>query len=257
MDLSREQLRAAQAENARRDFLSGINHEFRTPLNAVLGFASVIMGAKNTPANVRQFAGGIHEAGERILAHFEQIQTVKALEQAPAWTPEAIEVPDLLASIRTFAENHPLGDGIDLRIEDSGEVLAVHADRANLENALRQIVDNAVLYTPPGQPVIVACRRGAADAAVIEVMDRGPGFDPNVDFEKPVPFTRGSSHAGLNKPGLGLGLFIARNLLEASGVTLERRDHPEGGTIITLALPAAIAEAPPDKPARTSRKKTA
>ncbi|MCY1648797.1 HAMP domain-containing sensor histidine kinase [Caulobacter sp. SL161] len=253
VDLSREQLRAAQADNARQDFLSGINHEFRTPLNAVMGFSSVIMATKSVSSDVRQFASNIYDAGARILAHFEKIQTVKALDAAYVSPPEAVDVQDLLASIKAFAADHPMAVGIEVEIEDRGEVTAVHADRANLENALRQLVDNAVLYTPLGEKVILTCRPTELGQAVIEITDRGPGFDANVDFDNPVPFVRGSSHAGLNKPGLGLGLFIARNMLEASGVRLTRRDHPQGGTIVTLTLPASLAKT---KPAKKSRKKT-
>jgi two-component system sensor histidine kinase MprB len=124
--------------------------------------------------------------------------------------------------------------------------VAVKGDRERLLQVAANLLDNALKFTPEGGRVVlaVASGDGPADAAAsrgagatLTVADSGPGIDP-VDL--PFIFDRFyRSQAARGTQGVGLGLAIARGLVEAQGGVIEATDSPEGGAVVTVRLPAA------------------
>lgn len=242
-DLSEQRLRAVRAEDARKAFLSNMNHEFRNPLNAVIGFSSATMISPGLSEAVKKNLNHIFEAGTQILRHFEKLAEIRDLDLQTTKTSDLLNVEELMSALQTYSAGHPLGDLVTIRLEDSREVEAVCGAKSQIEGALRQLLDNAILYAPAGSSITVSCRLKGEAEAVIEIADRGPGMDANINLEHPEAFVRGISYAGFSKPGLGVGLFIARNLAELNGARLSHRANPGGGTIASLTL-TAVARSP-------------
>jgi len=239
-DLSEQRLRAVRAEDARNVFLSNMNHEFRTPLNAVIGFSSAAMTSSGLSDAVKKNLNHIFEAGTQILRHFEKLAEIRDLDLETKKTSDLFSAEELLCALQTYSAGHPLRDMVTIRFENSREVESVCGTKSQIEGALRQLLDNAILYSPAGSVVTVSCCAKGEAEAVIEIADRGPGIDPNINLEHPEAFVRGVSHAGFSKPGLGVGLFIARNLAELNGASLSHRANPGGGTIAALTLMAVV-----------------
>ena len=128
-------------------------------------------------------------------------------------------------------------DEVVVRATVTDRLPAVRGDRERLRQVLRNLIDNAVKYSPAGEEVRVsAYARGSK--VLVDVADRGPGIpreQQSLIFEK---FGRARSD-GHARPGTGLGLFIARSIAEAHGGALEVRSSPDRGSTFTLVLPSA------------------
>ncbi|MGY4388318.1 K+-sensing histidine kinase KdpD [Streptomyces sp. TE12347] len=135
-------------------------------------------------------------------------------------------------------------DSVELDIPETLPMVAV--DRGLLERAVANIVENAVKYSPEGQPVLVSAS-ALAERVELRVVDRGPGIPDEAKDRIFEPFQRyGDAPAGA---GVGLGLAVARGFTEAIGGTLTAEDTPGGGLTMVLTLPTAeAATGPHDAP---------
>ena len=127
-------------------------------------------------------------------------------------------------------------DEVPLTTSIAEPVPPIRGDRERLRQVLANLVENAVKYSPSGEPVEVSAAALNGNV-VVTVRDRGPGIasdDQSLIFEK-----FGRARSGKTLPGTGLGLFIARSIAEAHGGTLDVRSAPTEGATFTLVLPTA------------------
>ena len=127
---------------------------------------------------------------------------------------------------------------------DGDSALRVVVDRDRFKRALTNVVDNALRYSPPGAPVRISWATANDSTVRITVQDRGPGIDPGLlphAFEAGI---RGAPPAGSPDDGAGLGLTIAKRLLEHQCATLTAGNEPTGGATIHLTLKRAPATGP-------------
>jgi len=225
-------------ERARRDFVANVSHEFKTPLTAIRGFAETLLhGALEDRQNSRRFLGIICEHAERLarltddLLQLSQIEAGKLdLQRRPVSIAEIIE--PCLETVRLKAEEKELA--IDCYV--SPDLPLVNADPLALQQALQNLVDNAVRYNSPGGRIEI--RAQVRDAcAVIAVSDTGPGI-PQAEqgriFER---FYRMDTARSRAAGGTGLGLSIAKHLAEAHGGRIELQSEVGRGSTFTLVLP--------------------
>lgn len=226
-----------QLDQLKNDFIASISHELRAPLTLILGYAELLHGMGGTlPAGTRVgMASEVLEASKRLkevvdnLLDFAQLQRGEMRLQPVVYDL----VPDLEGALARYGKT-PGGDRLQL---EAPAELTVRADRDRLLVAVGHLLTNALRYAPAG-PVVVRAR---ADEGVvrIEVEDEGPGIpldeQPRV-WEK---FYRGAAVAGLNvQPGGGVGLAIARAIVEAHGGRVGLESAPGRGTLVWLELPA-------------------
>jgi len=225
----------ARTEELRNALLSSISHDLRTPLAAIMASASSLQefGETFDLATRRDLTATIQEESERMNAFVANLLNMTKLEAgALAVTRTRFGVQEVvdrtmrrqqLTHRRTVLEAAPFAE-----LEASG-------DPVLFEQALGNVVENAIRYSPAGSTVRIACER-ADDEAVVRVTDEGPGV-PSEDigriFDK---FYRSPSVAAT--AGTGLGLSIARGFMEAMGgvVTAANRPKPERGLAVTLRL---------------------
>lgn len=240
--ISRENVRleaVAQAEELRRALLASVSHDFRTPLAGILGSATSLVDLydKYDERVRRDLLLNIREQAYRLSRYVENLLGMSRVESQ---TLQAKPRPVPLEAF-VFETWESIADGLqsDRPKMAVPEDLWVMADPVLLRQALANVLENAVKYTPPGGQVEVAARRQDG-LATLAVADLGPGA-PEEDLEQLFkPYFRASNcKAG----GVGLGLFVSRSFMEAMGGTIraQRRAGAEQGMIFELCLPVAEA----------------
>lgn len=242
---SEDQLSRADDDKWRT--MAHLSHELRTPLNAVLGFSDILRGEQFGPLGDRRYAdyaSAIHGAGSAILQLVEDLLELSTAQSgALTLTRERVRCADLLQAVlaRHGDGARAAGVTIDTRLIAA----AVHADldpgKAGL--ALDNLIDNAVRYTPPGGRIWTSLDMDSRGAAVITIADTGLGMSPAQIRHALEPFGRVSNPliSQGHRAGLGLGLPLARRLVELHGASFDIRSQPGNGTTVTLRFPPDTA----------------
>jgi PAS domain S-box-containing protein len=246
-NLQEERVRLAQAQEAvrlRDEFLSIASHELRTPLTALqLQLQGARDRASATDAKVVQKLDRATRVGDRLAQLVEALLDVSRI--ATGRLTLNLEPCDLAEPVREVVEH--LADsassaGCQLTMTASAAIPG-RWDRLRIEQVAMNLISNAIKYAA-GEPIDVSISRDG-DMAVMEVRDQGPGIPedqlPRI-FER---FERAAStrHYG----GMGLGLYVARQIAEAHGGTITVANLPEGGACFTVRLPL-IVPAPSTQP---------
>ncbi|MGZ4335242.1 MAG: ATP-binding protein [Gaiellaceae bacterium] len=225
-------------ELAEREFVSNAAHELRTPLTTIIGAVEVLQaGAKEDPAERDRFLGHIEREAGR-LARLARAMLTLARAHSGQEQPrvEAVELAPLLREVAAGLRPHA-GVAVDVEVTDG---LAVEANRDLLEQALRNLADNAAKYTARGSVILRAYRDGST--VTLEVEDSGPGISPEVQRHVFDRFYRGERDAH----GFGLGLAIVRESVRTLGGRIELESSPGEGTVFRILLvPARVREEVP------------
>lgn len=236
----RERLRREVAD--REELLTVVSHELRTPVTVILGFARLLLSGRVGALGEEQqrFLGEIRKGSERLDAFIGNLlEAAHFLSGDTALEVSERSVEATLESVASMLK--PLVDerGIALRIA-SGDGLRARFDPVRIEQVLTNLVGNAIKFAPAGSTIDLLARPvpiGQGRFVEIEVADCGPGVsdeDRERIFE---PYVRGSDSHGAG--GLGLGLAIARRLVEAHGGDLRCLPREGGGSRFVFTLPSA------------------
>jgi two-component system OmpR family sensor kinase len=233
-----ERLRAALERE--RAFLADAAHELRTPLTALHLQAGTLARASGEAERSAAMAG-LTAGVQRVIHLVEQLLSLARQEPRAENTPVPVRVDDLAREV--VAELVPLADagGIDLGVS-SAQGASITGDPDALRTLLRNLVDNAVRYTPAGGRVDVSIEVPTSStagvpqfAARLVVADDGPGI-PATERER--VFDRFYRRPGATAPGSGLGLAIVRAIAAAHGATVTLNDGPGGnGLAVTVVFP--------------------
>jgi two-component system phosphate regulon sensor histidine kinase PhoR len=222
-------------EQLRSEFVANISHELKTPVTSVQGFAETLLTVDAPAHEVREFAGIIHQEATRLARLIEGLLNLSRLDSG-AWRP-ALEPLDLAALGGQVCQRlapQAAAAGVTLVPPSSGPV-QVAADPQQMDQAVGNLVDNAIKYAESGGRVEVSAGSGEG-YGWIEVADDGPGI-PAADlpriFER---FYRVDRSRSPRRPGTGLGLAIVKHIAQAHGgrVTVESRP---GRTVFCLSIP--------------------
>lgn len=236
-----ELARLAAAEESSRlkdEFLATLSHELRTPLNAIVGWVQMLQGGELPPARARQAVDVIGRNARLQAQLIEDILDVSRiitgkleLDRMP------LPVPQLIEGVVAGSAPAAQARRITLEAHIDPDVPMIEGDPKRLSQVLNNVLSNALKFTPDGGRVRLECR---ADGKTLEitVADTGAGipaeFLPFV-FDR---FRQGDSRSTRAHGGLGLGLAIARHLIERHGGTIQAlSDGPGKGTTVTIQLP--------------------
>jgi PAS domain S-box-containing protein len=245
-------LRAAlvEAESASRlksEFLAAISHELRTPLNAILGFSEIIRDRHLGPVPDRYagYAGEIHTSGQRLLGLVESILDFAAA--ASGRLQLKLEPVSVAPVLRAVVVLH--GAAIEERrhrvviVDDGAPAPLVVADARRLEEVASHLLSNAIKFTPPGGRLELRALSGGAQGG-FEIRDSGIGMTEDQIRTALQPFTQVDGRLERVQEGAGIGLPLARKLVDLQGGTLEVSSVPGVGTRVCVRLPlAAIGRA--------------
>jgi signal transduction histidine kinase len=225
--------REVEVARMKQDFVSAVSHEFRTPLTSIRQFAEILAAGRITNDDRRmRYYLELEEQAGRLQRLVDTLLNFGLMESgARQYRLVAVSLPELVERI---VREFPL-DGSGRRIERIGGSLMVQADGEALGVVLRNLIDNALKYSP-GQPAVwVEWRREGTDA-VVSVRDRGVGIpspERTTIFQK---FCRGSAAAATQAGGSGVGLAMVAQIASAHGSEIELESVPGQGSTFTLRL---------------------
>jgi signal transduction histidine kinase len=247
-DLEEASDRLEQVNRQKREFLAVTSHELRTPLNAIIGFADILAERLYGPLNDRQagYVEDIRSSGQHLLGLISEVLDVAKVESgALQLDVEAVDADALLAGIVTLFRDQAARAGVHLHL-DAGAIGVAEGDERKLRQVLVNLVGNAVALTPEGGSVTV--RAHATPATVhVAVADTGPGIAP-LDRER---IFEAYEQAARREGSTGLGLPLARRLIEAHGGHLDLETQLGQGSIFSFTLPRRHPRAATSAPAST------
>ncbi|MDX6480509.1 MAG: two-component system, OmpR family, phosphate regulon sensor histidine kinase PhoR [Gaiellaceae bacterium] len=218
-------------ELAEREFVSNAAHELRTPLTTIIGAVEVLQaGAKEDPAERDRFLAHIERESGR-LARLARAMLTLARAHAGTEAPriEAFALAPLLRAVAAELRPH---DGVSIDVEAADDLM-VQSNPDLLEQALRNLGENAAKHTAQGSVVLRAYSRGGS--VTVEVEDSGPGISPELQRHVFDRFYRGERDAD----GFGLGLAIVRETVRTLGGRIELDSSPGEGTVFRIVLAGA------------------
>ncbi len=243
-----EELRRLSA--LRADFVSLVSHEVRTPMAAVIGSARTLAQRwRELTAEQRDaFLSLIAEETERLAALVAEVLESSRIDDGSfSYAFAELDLAGLIGDTVAAAELHR--DSVKIVARIGPGLPPVQGDRARLRQVLTNLIDNAVKYSPEGAPVDVEAR-AVNGHVLVRVADRGSGIAPEdqaLIFEK-----FGRVRATASTPGSGLGLYIARAIVEAHQGTLEVDSALGEGSTFTLTLSGCGKPGARAPPARRS-----
>jgi PAS domain S-box-containing protein len=236
-----ELARLAAAEEASRlkdDFLATLSHELRTPLNAILGWVQMLQAEGLSTGRTRQ---AVDIIGRNARLQAQLIEDILDVSRIITGKLEIERVPVMVPQLVDTVVNGllPVAEGKKIRLTKvAADVPPIEGDPKRLHQVLANVVSNAIKFTPEGGRVEIGCS-AKGDAIEIEVRDSGVGIEPEFlpyIFDR---FRQADSRSTRKHGGLGLGLAIARHLLEQhQGEILAHSDGVGHGTTVTIRLPA-------------------
>jgi two-component system sensor histidine kinase SenX3 len=240
--LAEDQSESRRVEEVRRDFVANVSHELKTPVGALALLAETVEDAADDPDAVRRFAGRMRQEAARLTNLVQDIITLSRIQAAePVPDPTAVPLDAVIAEALDRCRMKANARGIALAdVGDRG--LGVHGDEDLLITAIRNLLENAVAYSPERTRVVVTTRR-AADRVEISVEDQGigiPARDLQRIFER---FYRVDPARSRATGGTGLGLAIVKHVTAAHGGTVTVRSVEGAGSTFTISLPLRSTDA--------------
>lgn len=238
---------------AKTEFLADVSHEIRTPLTVLRGNAEVGLALGDEGCSHGKMLDNIVRESERMSRMVEDLLFLARSDStAPPLRREALDAAPFLAEIASRAEDLLRERGSTL-VADLSAKGRLEADQARVEQAVMAVIDNAAKYGPLGGEVrLTGANEG--DYLRVEVVDEGPGI-PKEDLRRVFDrFYRPDKARSRALGGAGLGLSIAKTVVEAHGGSICAESRASGGTGISIWLPLAAGRDPARPPAREGKR---
>jgi two-component system cell cycle sensor histidine kinase PleC len=233
--------RAEAANISKSQFLAQMSHELRTPLNAILGFSEVMKGELFGPHSVpayKDYANDIHNSGQHLLNLINEILDLSRVEAGRyELNEEPVELTAIVEDCHHLLKLRAQNRGITIHELFEQELPRVWADQRAVRQICLNLLANAIKFTPQGGDIWLKVGWTASGGQYVSVKDNGPGIP---DEEIPIvlsSFGQGSTSIKSAEQGAGLGLPIAKSLIELHGGTLALKSKLRVGTEVVIALP--------------------
>jgi len=251
--LEKREARFAELDQLKSEFVSSVSHELRTPLTTIKALTRLLMRDGIDEVKRREYVETISVECDRQIDLVLNLLDLSRIEGGVLRvTHERVDVEELIASVVKSETRSAEKRSHDLRVERSRAIAAVCADPKALRRVLSNIIENAIKYTPDGGRIIVAADE-MEDQVAISVTDNGRGIPPEdmpILFDKfhrgrPAPHSAAMRNASTDAEfledadvsGVGLGLYLARNVMEQMGGRIGVESEVGRGSTFTLHLP--------------------
>lgn len=225
---------------AHKQLVASVGHELRTPLTSIRGYAETLLeGALDDAANARRFLQTIVAQSDRMLEMIVALLNLSRLEQdaeASHVDMEPLSVADILHAAEETCRPEAEGKSIQVQI-DCPELVQVRGNRRLLQQALVNLLDNAIKFSPAGSVVALRATR-VADRIHIAVEDQGCGIEARHLAHVFEPFYRVPQAESSGARGSGIGLALVRQIALVHGGSASAESRPGQGSRFSLALPA-------------------
>ena len=243
---------AEAASRAKSAVLATISHEFRTPLNGILGFAHLLQHA-DLPDKAQEQAQHIAHQGGMLLSLIDEVLAYTRIESlAPPQTDSTLDLPATLAELAEIFRHVAASKNLPVRIDLDQDLPArVAGEHDWLLGCLRPLIDNAVKFTQQGEVTLaVRVQREIQDECRVRftITDSGSGIPETVRHKLFKPFSQTENVTTRNHGGLGLGLAISARYAEWLSGELTCTSAPEGGSQFRFDWPTRIVSGSPQLP---------
>ena len=243
-------LQASQiANHSKTVFLSSMSHDIRTPMNAILGFATLLEKDAEIPAKVREYTGKITASGKHLLGLINDVLDMSKIESGKVvLTIGKFSLDDMIAAIDAIIRPMAADKAQDFEIEVTGVKHGqFEGDETRINQVLLNLLSNAVKYTQSGGNIrmrIIGLEQHSHqyEHIRIEVEDNGFGMTPEylkIIFD---PFTRAENSTTNKVQGTGLGMAITKSIVELMGGSIAVSSEVGKGTLFTVELELRISE---------------
>jgi two-component system sensor histidine kinase SenX3 len=234
---TRDVSEARRVESVRRDFVANVSHELKTPIGA-LGLLAETMAATDDPKVVQQLADRVVREADRLSRIVDDLLDLSTIEaqESPSRAPIPVrllvsETVDLVQAAADLAE-------VPIRVSPQPPEIEIACDRRQMRSALMNLLDNAIKYSGPGEPVEVGAQV-VGDRLELVVRDHGIGI-PTRDLERIFErFYRVDRARSRDTGGTGLGLAIVRHVVQAHGGEVTVTSSEGEGSTFTIQVPIA------------------
>lgn len=226
--------RAEELLHLKATFLNNMNHEIRTPLTGILGYAEIIV--ENADSEQREYAGIIQSAGQRLMETLSTILDLAHLEAGEfdlnsGHVDLERAAADAIGLLRGPAKKR----GLAISLETDSHPIIARGDHAAVRRVAYNILSNAVKFTTEGSISIRVFRQNGS--ACIEIADTGIGIEPRFIPELFCEFKQASAGLARTHEGAGLGLAISKRLAELMDGRIDVESEPGAGSRFTFSLP--------------------
>ena len=236
----RDMRREREAERAKADLLANISHELRTPLVPIKGYAMMLGRGRLKPADARDGVQAISDAADQLERVVKRLLEVAAGGDGVAPRLVVVHPKELLESVASRWRGKVRGRYRIQRKTDRN-LPPLRADRARLEEALDELMDNAVKFSPAGTSIRIGAKRDqlpdGRPAVAFFVCDEGQGVSEDVVSRIFEDFAQADTSATRSVGGLGLGLSVVRRAVQAHGGDLRRETAEGKGSCFSIVLP--------------------
>ena len=226
------------AEVSKSKFLESVSYALRTPLNTIMGFDELLMKPYFGELNSRQreYAEGIFESSNHLLVLIDDILDLASIQAGQMeLTKTRIDIRATLAGVLRETRHKAARRGLRYTVECGRDIGPIMIDERRVAEVLRDLIDNAIMFTPSGGAIAIGARR-EGDEVALWVADTGPGIEADQVEAVFGTFRRGAPRQG-HEPGVGLGLALAKSFIELHGGRVEIESGPGRGTRVTCTIP--------------------
>ncbi|MGF7087636.1 signal transduction histidine kinase [Kroppenstedtia sanguinis] len=234
----------ARLEQSQEEWITGVSHDLKTPLSSIKGYADLLATDRFqwTEAEVRQFAGYIQEKSDYMEQLLEDLSlTFRLKNEALPLQLRPVNVAELLRRSAIDLANDPRFENCEIQLDVPEERVTYPLDGAWFKRALDNLIANAAIHNPPGTRIRLALQiRGEQEECtyaglLFRVEDDGLGMDEEGVARLFDRYYRGTSTG--QEQGTGLGMAIAKQLVEAHGGEIQVESQPGSGTQVEIRLP--------------------
>jgi PAS domain S-box-containing protein len=225
-----------ESDRMKTEFISTAAHELRTPLTSILGFSQILLSPENiSAAEQKEFIRYIHQQAKALTGMVADLLDIARIESGQGLTlrKECCSAGELVTQLASFMQSGDQRSRYELAI--TSETAPLLVDKAKMAEVFENLLSNAVKYSPPGSPIRIAGEI-AGESYRFSVVDRGIGMTPEQVARVFDKFYRAdASDTAIG--GLGLGMSIVRNIVEAHGGNIWVESEPGRGTTVQFLIP--------------------
>jgi len=240
-DLVAARKRAEAASDQKSDFLAKMSHEIRTPLNGIIGFSEVILEERFGPLGndrYREYMKDIRESGEHLMSLVNDLLDLSKVEAGKLeMSFTGVRLNDLVEQCVAVMQPQSSRARVIIRTSLGHSMPAVVADTRSIRQVLLNILSNAIKFTGPGGQVIVSTALGETGEVFLRVRDTGVGMSESDIVTALEPFRQLPVTPSTGERGTGLGLPLAKALVDANRANFSLQSKPGEGTLVEITFP--------------------
>ena len=240
----KDAVNAAQSANrAKSTFLSNMSHDIRTPMNAIIGFATLLSASTGDEEKVKDYVAKILSSSNHLLSLINGVLDMSRIESGKIHLEETeVNLSDVLHDLKTIIGGQINAKQLELYMDTLDVVNEnVYCDKVRLNQVLLNLLSNAVKFTPPGGTVsvrVTQLKSSSEDTGMYEFRIKDTGIGMSNDFSERIfnPFERERSSTVSKIQGTGLGMSIAKNIIDMMGGTIEVFTEQGKGTEFVICI---------------------